>query len=231
MSQAEGLELIQKEGIWMRAGSGDEKAFTDVREQYNELKLYPDDVVLDLGAHIGCYICRYALPAGVKHIFGIEPEPSNFSLLVKNCGDEPNVTLHQVAVAVKKGMANFYPSRTKNTLSGHFRPTRGRQVIQVKCIAFKDMLAWCKPTVIKIDIEGTELELDLGYLPATVRALALEFHFPKPGELEIAEQLYSSIVDSGFEPSRELDFNDVGMINVRGNFMPRTILSTVFTRV
>ena len=55
-------------------------------DEYYPLKISRDDVVLDVGANIGIFTCRTSKRA--NEVISIEPDPSNFEVLKKECGGQ-----------------------------------------------------------------------------------------------------------------------------------------------
>ena len=72
-----------------RPGSMDETIFHSVNT-YNEYRLpesfSADDVILDIGAHIGSF-CHSAASRGSRHVFGFEADEDNFRLASRNTAE------------------------------------------------------------------------------------------------------------------------------------------------
>jgi FkbM family methyltransferase len=69
-----------------RPGTVDEQIF-DVVVTYNDYRLperfAADDIVVDIGTHIGSF-CYAVLQRGARHVYGFEPEASNYECAVRN---------------------------------------------------------------------------------------------------------------------------------------------------
>ncbi len=121
----------------------------------------PNDIVLDIGAHIGYFTLLMAKLC--KHVYAFEPSPM-FSLLQENVmiNGLTNVDLFNNAVTEKSGqkatlhlcdlnaigasgMSRIYPSKW----------CKGK-VIVVDTISIDSMDLYEPPTFIKIDCEGSE---------------------------------------------------------------------------
>lgn len=65
--------------------------------QLGDCRFEPDDVVVDVGAHIGCfsYLCY---SKGSRAIYSYEPRRRNFELLQSNLGSRDGVHLYRAAV-------------------------------------------------------------------------------------------------------------------------------------
>lgn len=204
-------ELVEdkKTGMMIRpggAGEGDAYILRE-RKQYLALNPQPDDVLLDLGASIGSVSSLFS-PL-VSKVVAFEPEPENFGILQRNSASLKNIELWAVAVV---GMCEpgetrvLYTANGKNLGLHSLTPTRGRGEIKVPVAQFSRVMEYCKPTLLKIDIEGAEYDLmhdiEAG-LPDYVRGLAMELHLTKPGWREfLAPRMLKAIADCGFSAVR-----------------------------
>lgn len=149
---------------WMRYFPSDyEKENYEVLQQ--ELK--PGMDVIDIGAHIGLFsvICSQ-LTKGEGKIICCEPTPGTFNLLqrtlkINNCR---NVTPLQVAVSERLGSATFFISienegNNSNSLVGDhpLQQTTGYEVT-LETIDHIIETYSLSPGIIKIDVEGAELD-------------------------------------------------------------------------
>jgi FkbM family methyltransferase len=123
--------------------------------------------IIDIGAHIGLFsACSSQLTGPTGKIICFEPTPGTYSILketlrLNHCD---NVTAVQAAVSEKKGNATFYVSSTagcnsnsliKNQWSGN--PVGyDVQLVTIDSIVAENNL---KPSLIKIDAEGAELDV------------------------------------------------------------------------
>jgi len=87
--------------VILREFTNDVDAFAEVYWQ-NEYRLPdqigPDDVILDIGAHIGCFALA-CVKRGAKRVVCYEPEASNFALLARNTAPYLQyVEIHNAAV-------------------------------------------------------------------------------------------------------------------------------------
>ncbi len=155
--------------------------------------LGPSHVVIDCGANLG-EVTNSLAPTGAE-IHSFEPDPFTFSRLQENCGNRPNVTLHNKAVGVGAGTIDIYrPARFDNdpdwfSLSTTAFPDQNSvdemesvSVEQIDLEGFiKELLEQGKEIAfLKMDIEGAELAI-LERLIETdvltkIRATAVEIH-------------------------------------------------------
>lgn len=148
------------------------------RKAYLKLDPQQDDILLDLGANIGAVTCTFA--SKVKQVIAVEPEPNNLEVLRANIEhfNADNVTVIAGAVTLVRETRNFYVNTATNKGLHSLLPYRGRDVIEVECYPFAEMLETYKPTLLKMDIEGGEYELAsvLANLPSSIRGIAIELH-------------------------------------------------------
>jgi FkbM family methyltransferase len=118
----------------------------------------PEDVFFDIGAHFG-YFSIIAADKGAKKVFAFEPRPSNTKFLKKHLvlNEVPNVTLVEAAVAASEGYGKFN-TKTGSAL-GHLDKMGDLEVkvVNLDEMVRKELLP--KPDLIKIDVEGGEMEV------------------------------------------------------------------------
>jgi FkbM family methyltransferase len=127
----------------------------------------PGMQIIDIGAHIGLFsACSSQLTGPTGKIICFEPTPGTFSILketlrLNNCN---NVTAVQAAVSDKEGNATFYVSSTEGCNSNSLIKNQwgGNPVgydvhlVTIDGIVAKNNL---RPSLIKIDAEGAELDV------------------------------------------------------------------------
>lgn len=124
--------------------------------------------VIDVGAHIGYYSLYFAKCAGpTGRIFSFEPVPENFELLRKN------VLLNQISwiqafsnavYSCTKDISLFVPEESANPGEASVVEDRGTRQILVHAVALDSFCSSgnIRPDVIKLDVEGAELDVLLG---------------------------------------------------------------------
>lgn len=122
--------------------------------------------VIDIGAHIGLFsVCCAKLTGPSGKIICFEPTPGTFAILketirLNKCR---NITASEVAVGSKAGKATFYISNTfegcnANSLVLNKKEAKGYEVaITTLDLVCSDHAV--RPDLIKIDVEGAELEV------------------------------------------------------------------------
>jgi FkbM family methyltransferase len=141
------------------------------------------DTVWDIGANVGLYTEKFTRRVGLSgHVVAFEPSPRNIETLRARFADTDLVTIYPVALADESGTATFYANGdsdgTTDSLVGR---TADAIPHQVEVHRGDDFLRGFPPNVIKIDVEGFELEVLRG-LPEVLmspglRSVMIEVHF------------------------------------------------------
>jgi len=155
---------LQEEGVFLvRPFSGDimvlkEIFFDEVYEAFYELKR--GDVVVDVGAHIGCFTVKASRTVGASGlVVSVEPEPENYRMLLTNISLNSlgNVTPLRVALADRRGVARLFKSDDYIGHSIVAQPTG--DFVPVPVTTLDELLRELnvgKVDFIKIDAEGAE---------------------------------------------------------------------------
>lgn len=120
------------------------------------------DVVLDLGANIGYYALLAARLVGEKGIvYAFEPEPTNYSLLLKNIelNEYHNIVPVQKAVSNITGMVRLFLDEKDAGAHTIYQPEANRESVEIQSVALDKFFEDKKHPidVIKMDIEGAEM--------------------------------------------------------------------------
>jgi FkbM family methyltransferase len=122
------------------------------------------DTVFDIGAHCGVSTFEFSRRVGPSgHVYAMEPDPINFSLLQRNVDRHrlTNVTAVPIALSDACGTTRFNSEGTigSGLVSVFDRPTIGTE-IEVETITLeKACKRWGAPAFCKIDIEGAEIQV------------------------------------------------------------------------
>jgi FkbM family methyltransferase len=212
-----------------RPGTIDEDIFQAVN-LYNEYRLPdafgPDDVVLDVGTHIGSF-CHAALVRGAGRVVGFEAEAGNFRCAERNlAGFGDRVRLENVAAwRSDQGPTTlvFHPGDEVNTGGGNVGwADAGREV---PALPFDDLVRRAtdggrrRVRFLKIDCEGSEFPILLtSKLLHLIDEIAGEFHefhgdfdpYDVPARFRVAgvdrltiDELAAALRRSGFNVSWE----------------------------
>jgi len=117
----------------------------------------PTDVVVDCGAHIGSFTCRWAPYVSEVHAF--EPHPANYALLEENVEGLglDNVYLYNMALADYVGQAQMDGELPDNSGEADIFCT-GTGCIPVPVDTLDDMMPG-EVDFIKLDVEGAEASI------------------------------------------------------------------------
>ena len=163
--------------------------------------LHPGDIAIDVGANIGTYSKLFSECVGPQgSVHALEPVPETFDYLLYNVRHLGlrNVFCYQVAASDYSGTShmsmpvweggrrNIYESR----LDEHGD-------IAVRVLRLDDLFAGMKPALIKIDVEGNELQLIKG-----ARQLLTTYHPPLLVEVS-SPQTAPLLAELGYTISKE----------------------------
>ena len=174
----EGFVVPQGEGRWLAAELK--------RNPFQEVRVQPGDVVLDVGACYGTFAAA-AMEAGAGRVVCFEPFPPSAAVCASNLrryGAERHVVDARAVVAgegdsvVRLELSGFSGAHT--IMPGAIKHPRGKvRCIDVPAVGIRSVLATVAPQVVKIDIEGAEYGVLASLQPgdlASVRCLFVEFH-------------------------------------------------------
>ena len=132
-----------------------------------------NEIVWDVGAHIGTFSVRALSDPRVKEVHSFEPDPKNVSILIMNLAlNKGQYKIHPYALSQFSEIRKLFRTSETNTgLSSlsEARPfadprttLRKREVFDVSCktadqLVFQEGVL--SPTLLKIDVEGWEREV------------------------------------------------------------------------
>lgn len=163
-----------------------------------------DDVVLDIGSHIGIY----ALPTAkrVEYVYCFEPDPYNFSKLEENkyLNKITNITLENIAIAEEAGERTFFQG-DKNTGKSSFSDIKAKEETTIRTTTLDDYILGKDVDSIKLirmDIQGAELSAlrGAGKTLEMTNSLLIEMH---PRQMKALNQnpqdVFKILSNKGFE--------------------------------
>jgi FkbM family methyltransferase len=142
-----------------------------------------DDVVWDIGANVGLYTEKFATQVGPNgHVVAFEPSPRNVEMLRARIAIGTPVTVCSVALADQRGVTTFYANQgVQGTTDSLVARAPNAVPHQVQVHKGDEFLSLYPPNVIKIDVEGFELEVLRGLrntlVSPALRAVLIEVHF------------------------------------------------------
>ena len=129
-------------------------------------RLTSNDVVIDLGAHVGIMSREFAHYAG--KVYAFEPHPKAFAQLVKNTKNKKNIVPINKAAAGETGMAVLFSAPTRDgkitessSLSQEKTNISKEHSFSVETVALGDFINSLGTDVamIKMDVEGAEYDI------------------------------------------------------------------------
>jgi FkbM family methyltransferase len=138
-----------------------------------ERVLKPGMTVLDIGANIGYYALmelRMIAPGGM--LIAVEPSPSNVALLKRNLAlnGYDGIEVHAMAVSNRVSKRKFYISEMSNLNTFHDTGTGSLHLkgesIEVETTTIPAVMRGRRPDLVRMDVEGHEVEVLDGLLPA-----------------------------------------------------------------
>ena len=128
------------------------------------------DIVVDIGANIGCHTLALAKLVGEKgKVYAFEPHPETFALLKKNIEENKytNVIAEQKAISDKPGVIKLYLAKKNRTTTHSIVKNQYTQdsFFEVEAVALDDYFKQRNESIvnfIKLDVEGAEHHTMLG---------------------------------------------------------------------
>jgi FkbM family methyltransferase len=145
----------------------------------------PGDCVWDVGANLGLYTTRFSDAVGQAGcVMAFEPTPECFAGLTQATAERGHVKRFQLALGAAPSIAAMSLSDNLLGATHSLAVEVGPQTIQVEVARGDDLVASGRaaaPNVIKIDVEGFELEVIEGLTDniarPSCRAVLCEVHF------------------------------------------------------
>lgn len=165
-------------------------------KEYNKhgFKINKNDVVIDIGSHIGMFSLYASQYCTKGKIFSYEPSIENFNLLKENVkkNNSKNIIPNNLAVSNKNDHVNFYISSDNTAHSIHGKTENFVQVksITLKTIFDSNKLDSCN--YLKLDCEGSEYEI-IESLPneyfKKIKQIFIEYHFSETKNIELKNMI------------------------------------------
>jgi FkbM family methyltransferase len=183
-----------------------------------------NDVVWDVGAHVGVFAIAALGEPGVRCVVCFEPDPRLADVLESNLGlNSDESQLHRVALSSSTGRAPFHLAPAANAGLGSLRVNSGSETIEVESRTADELVyehGVPAPTLLKLDVEDTETDVLLGAqrLLAEMPPRAIVFEATPAGDLTPADTgITARLEAAGYTlahiPRRK------GLIDVRENYL------------
>jgi FkbM family methyltransferase len=190
--------------IWLRGKTSDTKLFFDIiiHEEY-PLPSFKPDLIIDAGANIGLFSSYYANKFPNIPVVSIEPESSNFEMLLKNTSRLPNVNCMKKGLwgedsrlRIKNADSQKWAFELEPALDGEIESVGLNKILY-------DLGSEAKLVLLKMDIEGADRD---------VLARNLQW-------IENLGGLYIEVHGSWRELFRAIDPFDYDIVKMRENLL------------
>lgn len=180
-----GRFTVEVDALQLSGDTGEHSSYVrelldEDRESYTvecfRAAVHPGATVLDVGAHLGFFTLQAARAAGAEgRVVAVEPNPRTLGHLRRNLalnGVQERVRIVPAAVGAASGTTRFYVEPAGDT-SSRFRPAPAAEEVEVELTTADALMAGLPPVdVVKIDVEGGELEALAGMEATLARAAA-----------------------------------------------------------
>jgi len=206
--------------IKIRVNSTDLMALTNVwminEYKIEKFKIKKDDIMIDVGAHIGLFSLLASKSCFAGKIFSYEPINENFEMLIQNIKSNKLKNIFPFNLAVSKNTSNVKLFLDKDE-SAHSIFQKNTSYVTVESISLQKIfddndINFCK--ILKLDCEGAEYEI-IDSLPdkyfEKIQNMIIEYHLAdsKP---ELGKDLISKIKNAGFQITTKPHHNDMGLL-------------------
>jgi FkbM family methyltransferase len=208
--------VVSIEGVRVRVGRHMsrrvEQAISRGAYERNELRLIglvlsAGDIVLEVGAGLGLVSAYCAKRLGSSRVFAFEANPDLEPRIRETYAlNSVEPTLEMCAIGPTAGRVTLY--RTKHLLSSSINRRNAKALpIEVPGKALSYVVEKVRPTLLIIDVEGTETELfDHAQLPGVTKVV-LELHQRVIGAAK-ARQVRAAVAALGFREDRGLSSHE-----------------------
>jgi FkbM family methyltransferase len=172
----------------LRGGSSDKGVLNDIwiRNTYLPagFEVKEDDIVIDIGAHIGVFTIYAASKARRGKVFAFEPFPGNYAMVLENIGlnSTGNVVPFNAAVAGSGGKKMLFLSEENVCHSLYRFDRQGEKSVPVESMTLAQIIeknGIRRVDLLKIDCEGAEYDILMGADDATlgkIDKISMEYH-------------------------------------------------------
>jgi FkbM family methyltransferase len=168
--------------------------------EYTELELQllrnfikPNFIVYDIGANIGYHTVGFA--KSTKHVYAFEPNKKNLKLLHNNTKQLNNVTVFDVACS--DGNTDMYVEDFDLDIPGNYGEMHMRETGQLcNSRRIDDIDDIYAPDLIKIDVEGHELQVLRGSLETITEYKPIIFYEAHGNDLD---DIYTLLDNLGYK--------------------------------
>jgi FkbM family methyltransferase len=173
---------------------------------YDSFAICNDDIILDIGGHIGSFTTKAANKCPNGKIYTFEPTPDTFSILGTNVKYLKNVEIFRTAISDHTGTEKYYLSENNPGENSLFRKTNKQTTVDLITLQdFFSKFGLSHVNLMKLDCEGAEYSIvtsSIAEIKKKVEKIVMEVHEPKyfdvPSEYTI-HSLIEILQSAGFE--------------------------------
>lgn len=199
---------------WLRLGSTDPLVWYSVfhQQDYGAALPFEPATIIDAGAYTGLSAIYLANRYPGARILAIEPDPSNYRLLLRNIRPYPAITPVNAALWHEDTRLQFH-FRPEGHWASSVLPGDSGETVEVEGIGMRTalgMLGTDTVDLLKIDVEGAEKEIMAHAAPwiGRVGAIFIELHDRlQPGCTDALEAVTAGFERNAAAPMTELLIN------------------------
>lgn len=165
--------------------------YTELEIQLLRNFIKSDTIIYDIGANIGYHTVAFAKLA--KHVYAFEPNKKNLHLLHLNTKSLKNVNIYDMACSDKNDtmyIEDFDVNKPGNYGEMHMLDGNGQECKTVKIDDIDDIYV---PDIIKIDVEGHELQVLLGSIDTITEYKPIIFYEAHGNDLDKIYELLTNL--------------------------------------
>ena len=161
-----------------------ENFFLETYEQGKEFQIKDNDIILDVGAHIGCFTLYASKKINKGKIFAFEPTSESFNVLKQNVelNQLKNIHIQNAGVLKESGTSVIYVDKNNEIGNSLFLKNKNMVEEKIDIISIEDILKKYdlnSVDLLKLDCEGAEYDIILN-LPENIlnkfHKIAMEVH-------------------------------------------------------
>jgi len=207
--------------IKLRTKSTDLQAFTNVwilkEYEVEGFEILDNDVIIDVGGHVGLFSLFASLNSHNGKIVTIEPYPKNLNLLKENRNNNNfhNIVILNNAVTNKSKNLELFVNQTDD--SAHSIYGTGENIIQIKGVTLIEIMQEneiSKCDMLKMDCEGAEFEIIKSLTNeelSKINKICLEYHI-KENDLSSLNKLKKRLEKMNYDVNIKPTNKHIGMI-------------------
>ncbi|MFN3876511.1 MAG: FkbM family methyltransferase [Flavobacteriales bacterium] len=165
--------------VWVRPGTSDMAIYDQIVLQPYLPRDRRFSTIIDCGSNIGLTVRYLAAAYPLARIVAVEPDESNFAMLQRNCEGMANISCVKAGIWPVAGSISIQKDGLGPSAFRTVQGAGGAQVAAVTIPQLMERYGMDRLSLLKIDIEGAELELfsgpDNSWIDR-VDAISIELH-------------------------------------------------------